>query len=200
MINYTSFCVNLYSFFLTIIIFFIIQLFSYQTQSFVLNKREKPITNCYTEKQVQTEKTVVEKTTTKPKKQNKEGNNNEWKIVIPSIGLEAPIAEGTSQKVMSQYVGHFENTPKLNGNVALGAHNRGYSVNYFQDLKKLKKGDKIQYYYYGETKQYRVETITIIKDTDWTYLQNTTKDKITLITCVENQPEYRRCIQGVIIN
>ena len=37
----------------------------------------------------------------------------------------------------------------------------------------------------------------IIKDTDWEPLEDTEKDKITLITCVENEPEYRRCVQAV---
>ena len=37
----------------------------------------------------------------------------------------------------------------------------------------------------------------IIKDTNWNYLKNTEKNKITLITCIENEPEYRRCIQAI---
>ena len=36
----------------------------------------------------------------------------------------------------------------------------------------------------------------IIKDTDWTNLEESDGNIITLITCVENQPEYRRCVQG----
>lgn len=62
-----------------------------------------------------------------------------WKIVIPSIGLEAIIDEGTTTQVMNKYVGHFENTSRWNGNVALAAHNRGYPVNYFSNLKNIKK-------------------------------------------------------------
>ena len=37
----------------------------------------------------------------------------------------------------------------------------------------------------------------IIKDIDWEPLENTKENKITLITCVENEPEYRRCIQAI---
>ena len=36
----------------------------------------------------------------------------------------------------------------------------------------------------------------IIENTDWTYLEDTEENTITLITCVENEPKYRRCIQG----
>ena len=33
-------------------------------------------------------------------------------------------------------------------------------------------------------------------DTDWTKLEETKENTITLITCVENEPEYRRCVIG----
>lgn len=122
-----------------------------------------------------------------------------WKIVIPSIELEAMIDEGTSAQVMNKYVGHFENTSKWNGNVALAAHNRGYPVNYFANLKTVKEGEIVEYYWNGEKRVYKVETITKINDTDWTYLANTTDNRITLITCVENEPEYRRCVQAIEI-
>lgn len=43
--------------------------------------------------------------------------------------------------------------------------------------------------------------ITVIEETNWSYLENTVENKITLITCVENEPSYRRCIQATeIIN
>ena len=37
----------------------------------------------------------------------------------------------------------------------------------------------------------------IIKDTDWSRLENTEENILTLITCVENKPEQRRCIQAI---
>lgn len=97
---------------------------------------------------------------------------------------------------MNRSIGHFLNTSKWDGNIGLGAHNRGYPVNYFADIKKLKKGDIIIYKYNGKERQYLVSNIVIIKDTDWSYLEKTEENKITLITCVENEPSYRRCIQG----
>lgn len=159
------------------------------------------VTNVKTNTTVNTKTKSVTNTTSKvePKTNKKvDEKKNTWRIIIPSINLDAPIAEGTSVEVMNSYVGHFSNTPKLNGNIALGAHNRGYPVNYFQNIKKLKKGDLIKYICNNVQKEYVVETVTVIKETDWTYLANTKDDRITLITCVENQPEYRRCIQGKI--
>ena len=97
---------------------------------------------------------------------------------------------------MLEYVGHFENTSKWNGNVGLAAHNRGYPINYFAKLKEVKKGDKIIYKTNDGTKTYSVELIKIIEDTDWSYLQETDENKITLITCVENKPTQRLCVQA----
>ena len=37
----------------------------------------------------------------------------------------------------------------------------------------------------------------IIEQTDWKYVQNTEDNRITLITCVENMHDYRRCVQAV---
>lgn len=120
-----------------------------------------------------------------------------WKIEIPKISLNAQIAEGTTKEILNEYVGHFEITSKEAGNVGLAAHNRGYSVNYFRDLKLLKQGDEIIYKHNQFEKIYEVEKCRIIKDTEWEFLEETEENMLTLITCVENQPEYRRCIQAV---
>lgn len=83
--------------------------------------------------------------------------------------------------------------------MGLAAHNRGYKMNFFGRIKELKQGDEIIYRTkYGE-RRYRVKVITVIEETDWTYLKATKDNRITLITCVENEPQYRRCIQGVEI-
>ena len=120
----------------------------------------------------------------------------EWYIEIPTISLKAPITEGTTKEILDNYVGHFEESPSKKGNVCLAAHNIGYKNNYFENLKKLKIGDEIFYKNNEYEEKYVVSKHEIIKDTDWVNLENTEEDKITLITCVENEPSYRRCIQG----
>ena len=120
----------------------------------------------------------------------------EWYIEIPTISLKALITEGTTKEILDNYVGHFEESPSKKGNVCLAAHNRGYKNNYFENLKKLKIGDEIFYKNNEYEEKYIVSKHEIIKDTDWVNLENTKEDKITLITCVENEPNYRRCIQG----
>lgn len=128
------------------------------------------------------------------KNKNLEGD---WTIEIPEINLKAPIHEGTLKEVMNEFVGHFEETQIENGNIGLAAHNRGYPVNYFQDIKKLKEGSIIIYKHSKFVMTYIVKTVEIIENTNWEYLKNTEDNRITLITCVENEPKYRRCIQGV---
>lgn len=122
-----------------------------------------------------------------------------WQVEIPKINLIAPISEGTSQEVMLEFVGHFENTSSWNGNVGLAAHNRGYPINYFSKLKELNNEDRIIYKTKYGTKTYAIKTIKIIEDTDWSYLQKTKENKITLITCVENKPSQRLCVQAIEI-
>jgi len=116
-------------------------------------------------------------------------NFNEWKLEIPKINLVANISEGTSKEILNNYIGHFEETKKDIGNIGLAAHNRGYQVNYFEKLKDLKEGDYI-YYTYKETKRtYVIISRLIIKDTEWSNLENTEDNRLTLITGLENKPK-----------
>lgn len=120
----------------------------------------------------------------------------EWNLSIEPINLSANIKKGTSMEILNQYIGHFEETNFFNGNVGLAAHNRGYDVNYFKDLDKVKIGEYIYYRINDFEKKYKIDSINTIKDTDWTYLKETKEDIITLITCIKNKEEYRLCVQA----
>ena len=37
----------------------------------------------------------------------------------------------------------------------------------------------------------------IIQETDWSFLEPTKENRITLITCVKEMPEFRRCVQAI---
>lgn len=144
---------------------------------------------------------TVEKVITQDTQENvepKKSKNYIWQIQIPVIELVADISEGTTPNVIAKYVGHFSKTSTLNGNIGLAAHNRGYDVeSYFKNIKNLQLGDEIIYQKDEEIKKYKVIKNIIIDETDWTYLQSTNDNRITLITCVEDKPEYRRCVQAV---
>ena len=119
-------------------------------------------------------------------------------ISIEKIGLEkAPIADGTENKIINNYVGHFTNTAYLDGNVCLCSHNRGSKAAYFGELKNLSVGDEITYITKYETKKYEIQEIKKIEETDFSVLEETEENKITLITCVENQKNLRLCVIGL---
>ena len=122
-----------------------------------------------------------------------DGENVLGVIKIDKINFEGLIYEGTSLKTLAKGVGHFENTPYLEGNVCLAAHNTN---SYWSKLHTLSKGDKIQYTCFLGTKEYKVNSITKINETDWSPLENTTDNTLTLITCVKGQKELRLCVQA----
>ena len=63
-------------------------------------------------------------------------------------------------------------------------------------LKELREGDEIIYIHNEINRIYEVTKNKIIKDTDIDVLENTEENILTLITCVENEPNYRRCVQA----
>lgn len=138
-----------------------------------------------------------EKATMSAEQTKTEEKNNIWQIEISKISLKADIAEGTTKEILNKSVGHFEETQKEEGNIGLAAHNRGYEVNYFAQLKTLQEGDEIIYRHNQYINTYEVIKNIIIKDTEWEYLEETEENMLTLITCVENEPNYRRCVQAI---
>lgn len=119
-------------------------------------------------------------------------------LTIPDILLEdAPIRESVELDTLSQSIGHFPSTSIYSGNVGLASHNSGSSGDYFKNLKSIKIGSDIYYQTNYGTKRYVVETKKVISEEDWSYLQKTDDNRITLITCVAGQKDKRLCVQAV---
>ena len=189
---YTSKVINLISFIITLIIFLILNFCFFNNN---LKEQFSNILNITPENK-DNEKIEFSENENSYEYLDNIGN---WYIEIPAINLKAPIAEGTSGDILKNKVGHFEDTAIKSGNIGLAAHNRGYETNYFENLKKLKLGDEIFYTNEDFNKKYIVDTLEIIENTNWNYLRKSEEDKITLITCIENEPQYRRCVQGTAI-
>lgn len=117
-----------------------------------------------------------------------------WQIEIPKIALKEEIKQGTTKEILTKNIGHFINTSKKEGNVCLAIHNQ---MDFFKKIRLLKKGDEIKYKYNLFEKNYEVEKCRIIRRDELEYLEQTEDNMLTLITYVENQPEYRRCIQAI---
>lgn len=75
-------------------------------------------------------------------------------------------------------------------------HNRGAKY-VIGSIKDLKTGDVITYTTNYGTRTYEVSMVKKIANTDWSYLQSTSDNRITLTTCVENDSSQRWVVQAV---
>lgn len=97
---------------------------------------------------------------------------------------------------MAKGLGHYSSTSGWDGNVGVCGHNRGakYTIG---SIKNLKDGDTITYTTVYGTRTYEVVTVETIASSDWSYLQATFDNRITITTCLANQPSKRVCVQAV---
>ena len=117
-------------------------------------------------------------------------------LKIPSIGLTVGIYEGTGSAPLLKGAGHFTNTSIWDGNVALAGHNRGVR-NDFGKIHTLKSGDTITLTTMLGTRTYSVSSVEKVSVNDSSGTAATTDNRVTLYTCVMNQPEYRWCVTAV---
>lgn len=123
-------------------------------------------------------------------------------LKINKLQVEAPIRDGTSQEIMRTSIGHFYESDYWNGNVSLASHNGGTNAHFFEKINTLNEDDEIEYITKQGTRKYRVKSIKKIENTDWSLVvknNNQSENTITLVTCIDNQPNYRLCVRGVEI-
>ena len=114
-------------------------------------------------------------------------------LAIPKISLNVKVHEGENN--LDKGVGHFTDTAVFTGNVAIAGHNRGVN-SYFGEIHNLKAGDEITYTNKLGTKKYAVTSVRKINAADFSFLRETSDNRLTLITCVKNEPNFRRCVQA----
>ena len=174
----------------TISTFFIVKYFMNKNK---INYVYEEYSNDNTQNRLDTENNNIESDSTDNLMLHIDGENVLGVIKIDKINFEGLIYEGTSMQTLSKGVGHFENTPYIDGNVCLAAHN---SNSYWANLHTLSTGDKIHYTCFLGTKEYEVSNISKISETDWSSLGNTDTNTLTLITCVKGQKNLRLCVQA----
>lgn len=117
-------------------------------------------------------------------------------VRIPSLGIDMKVWEGETDASMAKGLGHYSSTSAWDGNVCVCGHNRG--ANYvIGSIKDLEIGDSITYTTVYGTRTYSVSYVGVISYTDWSHLQATAGNRITLTTCLANQPSSRVCVQAV---
>ncbi len=174
----------------TISTFFIVKYFMNKNK---INYVYEEYSNDNTQNRLDTENNNIESDSTDNLMLHIDGENVLGVIKIDKINFEGLIYEGTSMQTLSKGVGHFENTPYIDGNVCLAAHNSNL---YWAKLHTLSTGDKIHYTCFLGTKEYEVSNISKISETDWSSLENTDTNTLTLITCVKGQKNLRLCVQA----
>lgn len=116
-------------------------------------------------------------------------------LKIPSLGISMKAYAGATTASMKKGVGHFSETSGWYGNIGLAGHNRNAAY-VIGSIKDLKIGDTITYTTSLGTRTYAVSFVGNILSTDWSYLQATADNRITLITCLADQPSLRVCVQA----
>ncbi len=119
-------------------------------------------------------------------------------LKIPSLDINMKVWEGETNESMKKGLGHYSSTSAWDGNIGVCGHNRGakYTIG---SIKDLEIGDTITYTTIYGTRTYEVVLVKTISNSDWSYLQATADNRITLTTCLANQPEKRICVQAVQI-
>ncbi len=105
---------------------------------------------------------------------------------IPSLKLEVPVYDGTTDAVLDLAAGRIEGTalPGTTGNVGIAAHRDGF----FRVLKDLKQGDALLLDTPVAAEQYRVEWIRITTPDDVSVIDPTPSPAVTLVGCYPFYP------------
>ena len=183
---------------ITVVLIIIATIYTFFIVKYFMNKNKinyvyEEYSNDNTQNRLDTENNNIESDSTDNLMLHIDGENVLGVIKIDKINFEGLIYEGTSMQTLSKGVGHFENTPYIDGNVCLAAHNSNL---YWAKLHTLSTGDKIHYTCFLGTKEYEVSNISKISETDWDSLKNTDTNVLTLITCVKGQKDLRLCVQA----
>ena len=117
-------------------------------------------------------------------------------LKIPAIGLTVKVYQGTDSAALKKGAGHFTNTSIWDGNCAIAGHNRGVR-NDFGKLHTLSVGDTVTLTTLLGTRTYAVSSVEKVSVNDSSGTAATTDNRVTLYTCVMNQPEYRWCVTAV---
>ena len=116
-------------------------------------------------------------------------------LKIPKLGLSVKVYEDESLESLAKGAGHFKSTSCWDGNVGIAGHNRGVT-NHFGQIHTLTAGDRITYTTQLGTRTYEVYYVGQIEETDFTHLDRTSDNIITLITCVRDVRNMRWCVQA----
>ena len=120
-------------------------------------------------------------------------------LKIPSLNINMKVWEGETRASMAKGLGHYSSTSGWDGNIGVCGHNRGAKYN-IGSIRNLEIGDNITYSTVYGTRTYAVILVKTISDSDWSYLQATADNRITITTCLADRPSKRVCVQAVEVS
>ena len=117
------------------------------------------------------------------------------RLKIPKLDLNVKVYEDESLENLAKGAGHFKSTSCWDGNVGIAGHNRGVT-NHFGKIHTLTAGDQIVYTTQKGTRTYEVFYVGQVSETDFSRLERSNENLITLVTCVRDVREMRWCVQA----
>lgn len=127
-------------------------------------------------------------------------------VEIPSIEVTLPIAHGTEELTLKNYVGHIQwSSLPVGGestHCVISGHRGLPSSELFTNIDHLQIGDYFYIHVLGQTLQYRVDNIAVVDPYDYTLLGITEgKDYTTLVTCTPyGINSHRLLVRGIRVD
>lgn len=112
------------------------------------------------------------------------GPEHPRRIVIPMIGVDAPVVKGDDWESLKKGAGHHIGSanPGERGNSVISAHNDIYGK-IFRDLPQMNVGDEVFVHTEKQSYRYVVEQTRIIEPTEVSVMAPTSSPVLTLISC-----------------
>lgn len=124
-------------------------------------------------------------------------------IEIPAVDVVLPIAHGTQEDTLREYVGHIEwSSLPIGGkstHCVISGHRGLPSSELFTNIDHLELGDEFYIHVLGETIHYQVCNIAVVEPQDQRLLGIVEgKDLVTLVTCTPyGINSHRLLVQGI---
>jgi len=109
------------------------------------------------------------------------GRSGVARLLVPKIGLDTVVVEGTTAQALLMGPGHMENTafPGTEGNSVIAAHRDTF----FRRLGELRRGDSIYLESSDDLYHYTVTGTRVVEPGDLSVVKPTADALVTLITC-----------------
>ena len=103
------------------------------------------------------------------------------RLEVPRLGESRSVIEGASGTSLAFAVGHVDGTawPGERGNVVLAGHRDGA----FHILSRLEVGDVLGVEIHAGSRRYVVDGTYVVRADDTRWLEPTSEDRLTLLTC-----------------